>query len=73
MKTRTYLRMIIYKVFINNVFIRALLWIVKFYYNLYQKIPFPLKFKKSMPIKYTDMRKEIVFLSITGDRIDCTT
>lgn len=73
MDKRTYLRMLIYKVFINNSFIKTLLWIVNFYYNLYKKIPSALKFKKSMPIKYTDMRKDIVFLSITGDRIDCTT
>lgn len=73
MDKRTYLRMLIYKVFINNSFIKTLLWIVNFYYNLYKKIPSTLKFKKSMPIKYTDMRKDIVFLSITGDRIDCTT
>lgn len=72
MELRTYLRMIIYKVFINNVFIKTLLWIVNFYYNLFNKIPSALKFKKSMPIKYTDMKKDIVFLSITGDRIDCT-
>ena len=73
MDKRTYLRMLIYKVFINNSFIKTLLWIVNFYYNLYKKIPSTLKFKKSMPIRYTDMRKDIVFLSITGDRIDCTT
>lgn len=72
MELRTYLRMIIYKVFINNIFIKTLLWIVNFYYNLFNKIPSALKFKKSMPIKYTDMKKDIVFLSITGDRIDCT-
>jgi len=65
--------MIIYKVFINNVFIKALSWIVNFYYNLFNKIPTALKFEKSMPIEYTDMKKDIVFLSITGDRIDCTT
>ena len=73
MDKRTYLRMLIYKVFINNSFIKTLLWIVNFYYNLYKKIPSALKFKKSVPMKYTDMRKDIVFLSITGDRIDCTT
>lgn len=73
MAKRTYLRMLIYKVFINNVFIKTLLWIVNFYYNLFNKIPSTLKFKKSVPIKYTDMRKDVVFLSITGDRIDCTT
>lgn len=72
MELRTYLRMIIYKVFINNIFIKTLVWIVNFYYNLFNKIPSALKFKKSMPIKYTDMKKDIVFLSITGDRIDCT-
>ena len=73
MDKRTYLRMLIYKVFINNSFIKTLLWIVNFYYNLYKKIPSALKFKKSVSIKYTDTRKDIVFLSITGDRIDCTT
>ena len=73
MELRTYLRMIIYKVFINNIFIKTLVWIVNFYYNLFNKIPSALKFKKSMPIKYTDIKKDIVFLSITGDRIDCTT
>lgn len=73
METRTYLRMIIYKVFINNIFIRTLAHIVNFYYNLYKKIPSGLKFKKSMPITYTDMERKIVFLSITGDKIDCTT
>jgi len=73
MELRTYLRMIIHKVFINNIFIKTLVWIVNFYYNLFNKIPSALKFKKSMPIKYTDIKKDIVFLSITGDRIDCTT
>ena len=73
MDKRTYLRMLIYKVFINNAFIKTLLWIVNFYYNLYKKIPSALKLKKSVPIKYSDIRKNIVFLSITGDRIDCTT
>ena len=73
MDTRTYLRMLIYKVFINNAFIKTLFWIVNFYYNLYRKIPSALKFKKSVPINHMDMRKDIVFLSITGDRIDCTT
>ena len=73
MELRTYLRMIIHKVFINNIFIKTLVWIVNFYYNLFNKIPTALKFEKSMPIKYTDMKKDIVFLSITGDRIDCTT
>ena len=73
MDFRTYLRMTIYKVFVNNIFIRTLACIVNFYYNLFQKIPSALKFKKSMPIKYSDMKRNIVFLSITGDKIDCTT
>lgn len=73
MALRTYLRVIIYKLFINNIFVKTLSGIVNFYYNLFEKIPKPLKFQKSMPIKYSDMKKDVVFLSITGDRIDCTT
>ena len=73
MDFRTYLRVIIYKVFVNNIFMKTLMCIVNFYYNLFQKTPSVLKFKKSMPIKYSDMKRNIVFLSITGDKIDCTT
>lgn len=72
METRTYLRVIIYKIFVNNVFIRTVTSIVNFYYNLWSFMPSSLKFKKSMPIKYSDMKRNIVFLSITGDKIDCT-
>jgi ABC-type anion transport system duplicated permease subunit len=73
MELRTYLRMIVYKIFVNNIFIKTLLYIVNFYYNLFQKIPSAIKLKKSVPIKYTDMKRNVVFLSITGDKIDCTT
>ena len=72
METRTYLRVIIYKILVNNVFIRTLTSIVNFYYNLWSFMPSSLKFKKFMPIKYSDMKRNIVFLSITGDKIDCT-
>lgn len=72
METRTYLRVIIYKLFVNNVFIKTLTSIVNFYYNLWSFLPAKLKFKKSMPITYSDMKRNIVFLSITGDKIDCT-
>lgn len=73
MDLRTYLRVIIYKIFINNIFIKVLSCIVNFYYNLFQKVPSALKLEKSVPIEYTDMKRNIVFLSITGDKIDCTT
>lgn len=72
MDLRTYLRVIIYKIFVNNIFINVLCAIVNFYYNLFQKVPSALKLKKSMPIKYSDMKRKVVFLSITGDKIDCT-
>ena len=72
MEIRTYLRIIIYKIFINNIFIKTLAHIVNFYYNLWCGMSTRLKFKKSMPIKYSDMKRNIVFLSITGDKIDCT-
>lgn len=73
MNLRTYLRIIVYKIFFNNIFVKTLAFIVKFYYNLFTKVPKILKFKKKMPIKYSDMKRNVVFLSITGDKIDCTT
>lgn len=69
MEIRTYLRVIIYKIFVNNVFIKILTSIVNFYYNLWNFLPANLKFKKSMPITCTDMKRNIVFLSITGDKM----
>ena len=73
MDLRTYLRFIIYKIFFNNVFIKCLVYIVKFYYNIYTKLSKNLKFTKKYPTKYSDMKRSVAFLSITGDKIDCTT
>ena len=73
MDLRTYLRFVIYKIFFNNIFVKTLAWIVKFYYNVFTLVPKCLKFRKNSPMKYSDMKRNIAFLSITGDKIDCTT
>ena len=41
-------------------------------YNLCEIIHKDLKFKKSMPIKYTETKRDVFFLSVTGDKVDCT-
>lgn len=67
---RTVLRVILNSVFVNNVFIRVLANCVKFYYDLFKNTPQTLKFKKSLPIKYSDTKSSTFFLSITGDKVD---
>ena len=69
---RTLIRVILNNIFVNNVIVRTLANCVKFYYNLYKFIPQDLKFKKSMPIKHTETKRDVFFLSVTEDKVDCT-
>lgn len=67
---RTYLRTLFNDIFKNNIFIKVFIKIVNFYCNLWPSTPNSIKFNSNMPI--TDMeKKQIIFQSVTGDKIDC--
>lgn len=67
---RTYLRTLFNDIFKNNIIIKVFAKIVNFYCNISFSTPNTIKFKAKMPI--TDMeKKQIIFQSVTGDKIDC--
>lgn len=67
---RTYLRTLFNDIFKNNPIIKVFTKIVNFYCNLWYSTPNSLKFNSNMSI--TDMeKKQIIFQSVTGDKIDC--
>lgn len=70
METRTYLRCAINALFINNFLVQLIKHIVNFYYELFTFIPEQLKISKNVPIKHNvNTKNDIVFLSITGDKM----
>ena len=70
MERRTYLRCAIHTLFINNFFIQLVKHIVNFYYEMFAFIPKQLKISKNVPIKHNvNTKNDIVFLSITGDKM----
>lgn len=71
MKFRTYLRIILNNIFINNLFTKVIMSVVNFYYNLLSFEEAILKFQNNVPLKYTDRKRNIFYLSITGDKVDC--
>jgi hypothetical protein len=70
MERRTYLRCAINALFVNNFFIQLIKHIVNFYYDLFTFVPEQLKVSKNVPIKNNvNTKNDIVFLSITGDKM----
>ena len=70
METRTYFRCAINALFVNNFLIQLIKHIVNFYYELFTFIPEQLKISKKVPIKHNvNTKNDIVFLSITGDKM----
>lgn len=70
MLLRTLLRIIINDIFVNNAVVRLLVRIVKICYDFIKKTHKKLKLKKSLPIKNVDTKRNVFFLSITGDKVD---
>ena len=71
MQIRTFLRILLNKIFRNNVFARTIRSFVKFCCELDVMNYKSLKYNKSMSLPLEETKKNIFFQGIGGDRIDC--
>ena len=71
MQIRTFFRIMFNNIIRDNVFVRVISSIVNFCCELDVMNYKSLKYTKEMPLKTEDVKKNIFFQSIGGDRIDC--
>jgi hypothetical protein len=71
MHIRTFVRTFINTVLRDNFLYKTFKNIVNFYYNICFPSRNNLSFTLKNPININEKRKNISFLSVTGDKIDC--
>ena len=71
MLIRTYTRILFNDIFKNNFVAKFVKRIVNFYCDLWFKDHHAIKFTQNLPTTISEEKKNLFFLSVTGDKIDC--